>query len=195
MAGTNGDGSRSFATGFATISFAVLCLTPMKRSLPYRLLLASGLTTLCVVCPLPRAAGQAAVRLDSPDSIASHLEPPVDSRISFAPLMSGMPDARLEPSRRTTSAMAAPPNGVPVHRFDASHAPDSAGHGSRGTHILIGALAGGVAGGVAKFAFPAKCTGSAEVPCALGDPIELAVDVGIGVLVGGVIGALLPAGP
>jgi hypothetical protein len=67
-------------------------------------------------------------------------------------------------------------------------------HGSRGTHALVGALVGAAVGAVAAIAFPAKCRSStADVPCALGAPIELAVDVSLGALLGGLVGTVLPA--
>ena len=166
----------------------------MKSLLLSRLVIASGLAVLCMAIRPPRAAAQVEARQDSPGNGAVYVDPPAVSRASFAPLMSIEPDARLHRTWRDASVPAVQGNNVDVRLLDAPHAPEGAGHGSRGKHVLIGALVGGVAGGVAKFAFPAKCIGPNYDMCGLGEPIELAADVGLGVLVGGVIGALLPAG-
>ena len=67
-------------------------------------------------------------------------------------------------------------------------------HGSRGMHALVGVLVGTAVGAVAAIAFPAKCRSSTtDVPCALGAPVELAVDGSLGALLGGLIGTALPA--
>jgi hypothetical protein len=68
-------------------------------------------------------------------------------------------------------------------------------HGSRGRHALVGVLVGGAVGAVATIAFPGKCRPSTTdgPPCALGVPIELALKVSLGALLGGLVGTLLPA--
>jgi hypothetical protein len=118
-------------------------------------------------------------------------------RAAFGLSLPGERDARLNPGLH--HALVPTRGGdhqVDVHLPVSWHATQNAERGSRGKHVLIGALLGGAAGAVAAIAFPAKCRPSpSDVPCALGAPFWLAVDMSAGALLGGLIGAVLPARP
>ena len=169
----------------------------MKPIFLYQLGLASGLVVGGVVFRPARAEAQVALRQEARAPIvASHDKRPAAVGAAFGLSMPGERDARLDPRPYDALVPAAGGDYVDVHLPEAWLASQNAEHSSRGRHVLIGVLVGGAAGAVAAIAFPAKCrTTTSDVPCALGAPIELAVDVTLGILVGGLIGAVLPAGP
>jgi hypothetical protein len=167
----------------------------LKPILLRQLVLASGLMIGGVLCRPARAEAQLAVQQAPRTRRApGHDERPPAVRAAFGLSLPGERDARLDPGLHRALVPTRGGDQVDVHLPVSSHAAQNAKRGSRGKHVLIGVLLGGAAGAVKAIAFPAKCRPStSDVPCALGAPIELAVDMSAGALIGGLIGAVLPA--
>ena len=165
----------------------------MKRSLLFRLAIVGGLA--CGYAP--HAAAQAdrwhdgrAYTVTGRDE---HRSPP---SARFGSLVPSAYDARLLLRTHDVESGREEEEADQGHLAERRLASQTAAHGSREKHVLIGALAGGIAGAVFAIADVSSCKASTNgVPCALGASTQLALDVSAGALVGGLIGALLPAGP
>jgi hypothetical protein len=138
-----------------------------NRSLPISMLLAA----LLGVLPLARIAGQ----------------------VVAAPLAAATAGPRLAAPLATLDTVPSVPRPEP----SPVTVPDAvrAARGTRGKHILIGALIGGVLATTAAIVSVGSCDDRGEgPPCALGWTVVPLVGVG-GVVLGGAIGAALPARP
>lgn len=163
----------------------------MKRHRLFRLAIVFGLA-----CYAPHAAAQVDQRQDVRSyTVLGRDERRTTPSVTFASLVPSAYDARL--LLRTHDVELTREEDVDKGRLAVRRlASQTASHGSRGKHVLIGALAGGIAGVVFAIADLSSCkTSTNGVPCALGASTELALGVSVGALVGGMIGALFPAGP
>lgn len=164
-----------------------------KQRLLYRL----GFTGLLVVGGMvgrpSRTSAQLITRQKSQVvAVTNHLVRSTEVSNALGPFAPLEFHDRLDPEAQHTSVAL---TGMGYVSTRAGSALQSSGHGSRSKHVLLGALAGAGVGAVAAIAFPAKCTPSTnDVPCALGRPVEVAFDMILGTVAGGLIGALLPAG-
>jgi hypothetical protein len=168
----------------------------MKPIFLRQLFLASGLMIGGVLCRPARAEAQLAIQ-QAPGTRrpAGHDERPPAVSAAFGVFLPGERDARLDPGLHRALVPTRGGDQVDVHLPVSWHAAQNAEHGSRGKHVLTGVLLGGAAGAVATIVFPPKCKPStSDIPCAVGTPFWLAVNMSAGALLGGLIGAVLPAG-